>query len=49
MAASIGIGVITTLLSKEPVQYELTKVRTAKAWLYQTLVEPFAEFIKRYR
>ncbi len=49
MTASIGIGVFTTLLSKEPVKYELTKVRTAKAWLYQTLVEPFAEFITRYR
>ena len=49
MAASIGVGVITTLLSKEPVKYELPKVRTAKAWLYQTLVEPFAEFITRYR
>lgn len=49
MAASISVGVITTLLSKEPVKYELAKVRTAKAWLYQTLVEPFAEFITRYR
>ncbi len=49
MAASIGVGVITTLLSNEPVKYELTKVRTAKAWLYQTLIEPFAEFITRYR
>ena len=49
MAASIGVGVITTLLSKEPAQYESAKVRTAKAWLYQTLIEPFAEFITRYR
>jgi PAT family beta-lactamase induction signal transducer AmpG len=49
MAASIGVGVVTTLLSKEPAKYELAKVRTAKAWLYQTLVEPFAEFITRYR
>lgn len=49
MAASIGVGVMTTLLSKEPAQYELAKVRTAKAWLYQTLIEPFAEFIGRYR
>ncbi len=48
-AASIGVGVITTLLSKEPAQYKLAKVRTAKAWLYQTLIEPFAEFITRYR
>ncbi len=49
MAASIGVGVITTLLSKEPARYELSKVLNAKAWLYQTLVEPFAEFITRYR
>jgi len=49
MACSIGVGVVTTLLSKEPAKYELAKVRTAKAWLYQTLVEPFAEFIMRYR
>ena len=49
MAASIGVGVVTTLLSKEPARYELAKVRTTKAWLYQTLVEPFAEFITRYR
>ncbi|APB99889.1 AmpG family muropeptide MFS transporter [Polynucleobacter asymbioticus] len=49
MAGSIGVGVLTTLFSKEPVQYELAKARNAKAWLYQTLVEPFAEFIQRYR
>jgi PAT family beta-lactamase induction signal transducer AmpG len=49
MAASIGVGVITTLLSKEPARYELAKVRNTKEWLYQTLVEPFAEFITRYR
>jgi PAT family beta-lactamase induction signal transducer AmpG len=49
MAASIGVGVITTLLSKEPAKYELAQVRTIKAWLYQTLIEPFAEFISRYR
>ena len=49
MAASIGVGVLTTLLSTEPVRYELAKARNAKAWLYQTLVEPFAEFLTRYR
>jgi PAT family beta-lactamase induction signal transducer AmpG len=49
MAASIGVGVLTTLFSKEPARYELAKVRNAKAWLYQTLIEPFAEFINRYR
>jgi PAT family beta-lactamase induction signal transducer AmpG len=49
MAASISVGVLTTLFSQEPARYELAKVRNAKEWLYQTLIEPFAEFITRYR
>ena len=48
MALSIGVGVTTTLFSKEPVRIELAKARNAKAWLHQTLIEPFADFIKRY-
>ncbi len=49
MAGSISVGVLTTLFSQEPVRYELVKVRNAKEWLFQTLIEPFAEFIARYR
>jgi PAT family beta-lactamase induction signal transducer AmpG len=48
MALSIGVGVVTTLFSKEPVRIELAKARNAMAWLHQTLIEPFADFIKRY-
>jgi len=48
MACSIGIGILTTLLSKEPARIELAKARNAKAWLHQTLIEPFSEFITRY-
>ncbi len=48
MAGSIGVGVLTTLLSKEPARIELAKARNAKAWLHQTLIEPFSEFITRY-
>ncbi|WP_251370845.1 MFS transporter [Polynucleobacter sp. Adler-ghost] len=48
MALSIGVGVITTLFSKEPIRIELAKARNAKAWLHQTLIEPFADFIRRY-
>jgi PAT family beta-lactamase induction signal transducer AmpG len=48
MACSIAVGVITTLLSKEPARIELAKARNAKAWLHQTLIEPFSEFITRY-
>ncbi len=49
MAASISVGVITTLLSKEPVKIDLPKARNVKAWLHQTLIEPFSEFLARYR
>jgi PAT family beta-lactamase induction signal transducer AmpG len=48
MALSIGVGVVTTLFSKEPIRVELAKARNARAWLHQTLIEPFADFIKRY-
>jgi MFS transporter, PAT family, beta-lactamase induction signal transducer AmpG len=48
MALSISVGVVTTLFSKEPLHIELAKARNAKAWLHQTLIEPFADFIKRY-
>ena len=49
MAASISVGVITTLLSKEPIKIDLPKARNIKAWLHQTLIEPFSEFLTRYR
>ena len=49
MAASISVGVITTLLSKEPIKIDLPKARNVKAWLHQTLIEPFSEFLTRYR
>ncbi|QWD85263.1 MFS transporter [Polynucleobacter asymbioticus] len=48
MALSIGVGVVTTLFSKEPIRIELAKARNTRAWLHQTLIEPFADFIKRY-
>jgi PAT family beta-lactamase induction signal transducer AmpG len=48
MACSIAVGTITTLLSKEPARIELAKARNATAWLHQTLIEPFSEFITRY-
>ena len=48
MACSIAVGTITTLLSKEPARIDLAKARNAKAWLHQTLIEPFSEFITRY-
>jgi PAT family beta-lactamase induction signal transducer AmpG len=49
MAASMGLGVLTVLLSPEPMPRELPPARNARAWLQGALIEPFAEFIRRYR
>ncbi len=49
MALSMSVGVITTLLSPEPQMVQLPKARSAGEWLHQTLIQPFADFIGRYR
>ena len=49
MAASMLPGVLTVLLSREPAQRALSPSRTAAEWLQGALIEPFADFIRRYR
>ena len=49
MAASMLVGVVTVLFSREPAQVALPPVRNAAEWLRGALVEPFADFIRRYR
>ncbi len=49
MAASMLIGVITVLLSPEPAGRVLQKAKNAQDWLLTTLIEPFADFFKRYQ
>lgn len=49
MAASMLVGVATVLLSPEPVSKPLPPAKSAAAWLHSALVEPFADFIRRYR
>ncbi|MBA3774377.1 MAG: AmpG family muropeptide MFS transporter [Ramlibacter sp.] len=49
MAASMAVGVLTVLLSPEPLRKLLPPSRNAAAWLREVLVEPFADFIRRYR
>jgi MFS transporter, PAT family, beta-lactamase induction signal transducer AmpG len=49
MAASMSLGVLTVLLSPEPAQREIPPARNAAEWLRGALIEPFAEFIRRYR
>jgi PAT family beta-lactamase induction signal transducer AmpG len=48
MAASMSLGVLTVLLSPEPAQREQSPARNARVWLQGALIEPFAEFIRRY-
>ncbi|MBP6897627.1 MAG: AmpG family muropeptide MFS transporter [Pseudacidovorax sp.] len=49
MAGSMVVGVLTVLLSAEPVRVPLPPARSAGEWLRNTLVEPFADFLRRYR
>ena len=49
MAASMSVGLLTVLYSAEPVAIKLPPARNAKEWLQSALVEPFADFIRRYQ
>ncbi len=48
MAASMVVGVLTVLFSREPARVELPPARSAAEWLQSALVEPFADFLRRY-
>lgn len=48
MAASMLLGVLTVLFSPEPAPRELPPARNAAEWLRSALVEPFADFLRRY-
>ena len=49
MAASMLLGWLTVWLSPEPTQPPLPPARNLREWLRGALVDPFAEFIGRYR
>jgi len=48
MAASMAVGVVTVLLSREPARVALPPARNAADWLRGALIEPFADFLRRY-
>ena len=48
MAASMLLGVATVLLSPEPEARALKPTRNAAEWLQGALIEPFADFLRRY-
>jgi PAT family beta-lactamase induction signal transducer AmpG len=49
MALSMAVGMVTVLFSKEPAPVALPPVHNLREWLQVAVVEPFAEFIRRYR
>ncbi len=49
MAASMAVGVVTVLFSREPARVELPPARDLAEWLRGALIEPFADFLRRYR
>ena len=49
MAGSMLVGVITVLLSPEPAARVFEKAKNMQDWLATTLIEPFADFFKRYK
>ena len=49
MAASMVVGVATVLVSPEPAPMPLAPARNAAEWVRSALVEPFADFFRRYK
>ena len=49
MAASMVLGPLTVLLSREPAHATLVPARNVAEWLRGALVEPFADFLRRHR
>lgn len=48
MAASMLVGMLTVLFSPEPAARVLAPARNAAEWLRTALVDPFADFLRRY-
>ena len=49
MAASMSLGLVTVLLSPEPLRRPMPAAKNALDWLRGALVEPFADFLRRYQ
>lgn len=48
MAASMALGVLTVLLSPEPLRRPMPPAKNAADWLRGALLAPFADFLARY-
>lgn len=48
MAASMLLGMLTVLLSPEPMRRPMPAAKNVAEWLQGALVDPFADFLRRY-
>ncbi|MGB3449332.1 MAG: AmpG family muropeptide MFS transporter [Giesbergeria sp.] len=48
MAASMAVGVVTVLFSREPAPMQLPPPKDAAEWIRGAVVEPFTDFLGRY-
>jgi PAT family beta-lactamase induction signal transducer AmpG len=48
MAASMLLGMLTVLLSPEPQRRDMPAAKNIKEWLQGALIDPFADFLRRY-
>ena len=48
MAASMAVGFVTVLFSREPAQRALAPAKNLAGWLQTALIEPFADFFRRF-
>ena len=49
MAASMSVGVVTVLFSREPMAHTMPPAKNATEWLQGALIDPFADFLRRYQ
>ena len=49
MAASMAVGMVTVLFSREPAPRVLAPAKNLAAWLRGAVVEPFADFLRHWR
>lgn len=48
MAASMAVGIVTVLFSREPAQLALPPAKNAAEWIKGAVIDPFADFLGRY-
>ena len=48
MAASMAVGIVTVVFSREPAQLALPPAKNAAEWIKGAVIDPFADFLGRY-